>query len=171
MENTSTANLELIANSYVKYRDVVHGYLRKRLVNDFEAEDLTQDVFIKLVSYKQLIKPETVHFFIFTIAKNISIDYNRRFFKKMEMNKYFMEETDNHTNNTEETISYNELLRIEEKAVHSLSEQCKKVYKLSMHGDYTYREMAEILEISPRTIEKHIMNGRTKVRRYMAAVI
>jgi RNA polymerase sigma-70 factor (ECF subfamily) len=171
MENTSTANQQLIANSYVKYRDVVHGYLRKRLVNDFEAEDLTQDVFIKLVTYAQMLRPETVQYFIFTIAKNLSIDYNRRFFKKLEISQSIIEDMDYRANTTEDEIAYNELVLIEQKAIESLPLQRGKVYQLSMHGDYSYREMADMLDISPRTVEKHLLTGRADVRRYVAAVI
>lgn len=171
MENTSAANQQLIASSYVKYRDVLHGFFRKHLVNDFEAEDLTQDVFFRLVTYAQILKPETVHYFIFTIARNLSIDYNRRFFKKLEVSQYLLEESDCHANTTEDEVCYNELVCIEQKAMKSLPEQRCKVYQLSMHGEYTYKEMAEKLDISPRTVEKHLMIGRADVRRYIAAVI
>ncbi|HET9571832.1 MAG TPA: sigma-70 family RNA polymerase sigma factor [Bacteroidales bacterium] len=171
MENTLNNNQQLIADSYVKYRDVVHGYFRKRLVNDFEAEDLTQDVFIKLVTYAQMLRPDTVQYFIFTIARNLSIDYNRRFFKKLEIAQYLMNETDSCSNTTENEIAYNELVCIEQQALQSLPEQRGKVYQLSMYGEYTYKEMAEILDISPRTVEKHLFTGRADVRRYIAAVI
>lgn len=171
MENTALTPDQIITAAYEKYRATVHGFFRKRLINDFEAEDLTQDVFIKLVNCSQMLRPETVQFFIFAIARNLSIDYNRRFFKKLEVTQAVFEEMAVSANTTENDIAYNELVCIEQAAMKTLPEQRCKVYQLSMHGDYSYKEMAEQLNISPRTVEKHLLTGRSDVRRYIAAVI
>jgi RNA polymerase sigma factor (sigma-70 family) len=171
METTAPTTYQIITTAYEKYRATVYGYFRKRLINDFEAEDLTQDVFIKLVNYSQMLRPETVQYFIFAIAKNLSIDYNRRFFKKLEVTQYVLEESTVSANTTENDVAYNELVCIEHEALNTLPEQRSRVYQLSMHGDYTYKEMAEQLNISPRTVEKHLLTGRSDVRRYIAAVI
>jgi len=171
MENTTLTPEKIITAAYEKYRATVHGFFRKRLINDFEAEDLTQDVFIKLVNCSQMLRPETVQYFIFAIAKNLSIDYNRRFFKKLEVTQNVLDEMAVSANTTEDEIAYNELVCIEQDALKTLPEQRCKVYQLSMYGDYSYKEMAEQLHISPRTVEKHLLTGRADVRRYVAAVI
>lgn len=161
----------IIADAYQTYRPAVLGYFTKRLVQNFEAEDLTQDVFIKLVGLGQMLRQETVQYLIFTIARNLCIDYNRRFFKKLEVCKNVLDESEALSCTTEDCVAYNELLLLEQKAIDQLPAQRKKVYQLSMHGDYSYREMAENLQISPRTIEKHLLMGRNHVRNYIAACI
>jgi RNA polymerase sigma factor (sigma-70 family) len=171
MENTLLTPEQIITAAYKKYRATVHGFFRKRLINDFEAEDLTQDVFIKLVNCSQMLRPETVQYFIFTIARNLSIDYNRRFFKKLEVTQYVLDEMPVSANTTEDEIAYNELVCIEQAALKTLPAQRSKVYQLSMYGDYSYKEMADQLQISPRTVEKHLLTGRSDIRRYIAAVI
>jgi RNA polymerase sigma factor (sigma-70 family) len=171
MENTTPTPDQIITAAYEKYRATVYGFFRKRLINDFEAEDLTQDVFIKLVNGAQMLRPETVHYFIFAIARNLSIDYNRRFFKRMEVTQNVMDEMPLSANTTEDEVAYNELVCMEHEALKTLPEQRCKVYQMSMHGDYSYKEMAQKLHLSPRTVEKHLLTGRAEVRRYVAAVI
>lgn len=104
-------------------------------------------------------------------ARNLCIDYNRRFFKKLEVCKNVLDESEELSCTTEDCVAYNELLQLEQKAIEQLPTQRKKVYQLSMHGDYSYREMAENLQISPRTVEKHLLMGRNHVRSYIAACI
>jgi RNA polymerase sigma factor (sigma-70 family) len=171
MENTTQTPEQIVASAYKTYRATVYGFLKKRLVIDFEAEDLTQDVFIKLLNCSQMLRPDTIQYFIFAVARNLSIDYNRRFFKKLEVAQNVINESSLSANTTEDEVAYNELLYIEQKAMKKLPEQRCKVYMMSMYGQYSYKEMAEKLHISPRTVEKHLLTGRADVRRYVAAAI
>jgi RNA polymerase sigma factor (sigma-70 family) len=171
MENSLQESGKIICAAYERYRPAVLGYFHKRLLNEFEAEDLTQDVFLKLLNYEKLLRQDTVQHFIFTIARNLSIDYNRRFFKRIEITQDVMENMELFSNTTENTVAYNELLLIEGMAINKLPEQRGKVYRLSMHGNFSYKEMAEQLKLSPRTIEKHLLLGRSHIREYVAACI
>jgi len=171
MENTTQTPEQIVASAYETYRAAVYGFFKKRLVIDFEAEDLTQDVFIKLLNCSQMLRPDTIQHFIFAVARNLSIDYNRRFFKKLEVAQNVINESSLSANTTEDEVAYNELRCIEQKAIKKLPEQRCKVYMMSMYGEYSYKEMAEKLNISPRTVEKHLLTGRADVRRYVDAAI
>ncbi|MDP4276576.1 MAG: sigma-70 family RNA polymerase sigma factor [Bacteroidota bacterium] len=171
MKNATTTKQEqIVIQAYEKYRPVVCGFFRKRLVHNFEAEDLTQDVFTKLLTLSAFIREEAVGILIFTIARNLAVDYNRRFFKRLEVTQALMErEEGSSCNSTEDTLFYHELLHLEKEAVNQLSLQRQKVYSLSLNGEYSYKEMAQMLELSPRTIEHHLISGRAEVRKYIAA--
>ena len=132
MKDTPHSSTQIIADAYEKYRNTVLGFFRKRLINNFEAEYLTQDVFIKLVNCSQIIRPETVHYFIFAIAKNLSIDYNQRFFRRNEIIQNMVENRSLSANTTEDEIACNELVCIENEAIRKLTEKRAKVYQLSM---------------------------------------
>ena len=85
METIANTYDDIITRSYEEYYQVILAYITYRITHRYEAEDLTQDVFVRLLDYKQMLRPDTVKYFLFTIAHNIVIDYIRRYYKKQEI--------------------------------------------------------------------------------------
>ena len=71
---------ELIAQAYETYRDRVAGYINYRINDEEAARDLTQEVFLRMLEYSQLIYEEAMENFIFTIARNKVNDYLRHYY-------------------------------------------------------------------------------------------
>ena len=91
MENKKMKSVQLIADSYMSYHRSVCFYIYYRINSKDDAEDLAQDVFLRLMDYKQMLRPDTVKFFIYTIARNLVNDYLRRHYKKQEVTSYIYE--------------------------------------------------------------------------------
>jgi RNA polymerase sigma-70 factor (ECF subfamily) len=64
---------------YVRHAPEVARYLRRLTRDDHEAEDLTQDVFTKLITAIDKYEPREVPFaaWVMRVARNIAIDYLR----------------------------------------------------------------------------------------------
>jgi RNA polymerase sigma-70 factor (ECF subfamily) len=64
---------------YVRYAPEVIRYLRRLTRDDHEAEDLTQDVFMKLITVIGKYEPREVPFvaWVMRVARNVAIDYLR----------------------------------------------------------------------------------------------
>lgn len=105
METTANTSDNIITRSYEEYYQVILTYITYRITHRYEAEDLTQDVFVRLLDYKQMLRPDTVKYFLFTIARNIVIDYIRRYYKKQEIDSYIYDTMSTSTNETEEKLS------------------------------------------------------------------
>lgn len=73
----STKDFELI---YDTYYEKVLGFVKKRVTNQEVAEDLTGDIFEKILKYMEDFKWQgiTVSAWIFRIARNHIIDYYRK---------------------------------------------------------------------------------------------
>ena len=56
-----------------------------------------------------------------------------------------------------------ELLQQVNRAVRELPPKCRIVYKLVKEEGLTYKEVAEVLDISPRTVENHIAVAVRKI--------
>ena len=78
MENPTMTSTQLVADSYASYHRSVYLYIYYRINSKEEAEDLSQDVFLRLMDYKKMLRPDTVKYFIHTIARNLVNDYLRR---------------------------------------------------------------------------------------------
>lgn len=105
METIANTYDDIITRSYEEYYQVILNYITYRITHRYEAEDLTQDVFVRLLDYKQMLRPDTVKYFLFTIARNIVIDYIRRYYKKQEIDSYIYDTMSTSTNETEEKLS------------------------------------------------------------------
>ena len=80
-----------------------------------------------------------------------------------------------YNNSVGESIAYNELNELIEKEINSLPEKCKLVFTLSREENFSFKEIANELNISISTVEKHIVKAlkilRTKLKDHIALLI
>ena len=62
------SSVQLITDSYQNYHRSVYLYILYKIGKDEDAKDLAQDVFLRLMDYKQMLRPETIKYFIFSIS-------------------------------------------------------------------------------------------------------
>lgn len=155
---------ELILKAYLSRRDAIRGYILKRIGNYADSEDLTQDVFARLLEYNTLLTEQTLPSFIYTIARNQVIDYLRRHACSRRAAEYFFVHSHRSIRNTEEQIAVNELERLEEQSVAAMSPRKAKVYLLYVHENRSVDEISESLQLSRRTVENHIFSARVDLR-------
>ena len=140
---------DIITCSYKEYHQIILNYITYRITHRCEAEDLAQDVFVRLLDYKQMLRPDTVKYFLFTIARNIVTDYLRRYYKKQEK------------------IIADDLCKTEQRILAAFPVQRRTVYALSRYEEKDTEEIANMLNLSQRTVDYHLFLGRRDMRRYM----
>ena len=79
---------DFFSECYLKYREHIKNYIALRICRPYEAEDLAQDVFVRLWEYRMFVKPDTVWSLLFTIARNIVTDQIRRYYKQEDFVAY-----------------------------------------------------------------------------------
>ncbi len=171
MEDISQTTYHLIASSYETYHEQVRRYIRSRINEADDADDLAQDVFLRLMECGQMLREETAKDFIFTIARNLVIDYLRRYYKRQEITSYIYDMQETATNEPESRVITRDLQVHEWMKVIALPEQRRKVYCMSRYEDRSTAEIAAMLNLSLRTVENHLFRGRKEVREYMRQCI
>lgn len=166
-----TSSIHLIEDSYKKYQRSVFLYIYYKIGNKEEAEDLVQDVFVRLMDYQQMLRVDTIKHFIFTISRNLLYDYLRHYYKRLEVTSYIYDQRETCTNETEGQVIARDLLFLEKKKVAQLSEQRRKVYMMTRFENKTLPEVSRILNLSSRTVENHLFASRKMVREYMRQCI
>lgn len=70
---------EAVGFLYARYADNVHGYVRSIVHDTHEAEDVTQQVFAKLINSISKYEEREVPFFawILRVARNVAVDHLR----------------------------------------------------------------------------------------------
>lgn len=162
---------ELIAEYYTDYHHSVYLYIYHKINSKEESKDLSQDVFLRLMEYNQMLRRDTVKYFIFTIARNLVTDYLRGYYRKQEMTSYMYDVAEYSNNETESGIIANDLLAHEIIKLRKLPLQRQKIYTLHRFEDQSTADIAADLNLSHRTVENHLFISRKEIREYMQQCI
>lgn len=161
----------LITQAYIDFHEQILNYIRFRVNNADDAEDLAQDAFVRLLDYKLMLRPETVKSFIYTIVRNLVIDYIRRQYRKQEVSANMYEFSKDYTDSFESQFHAEDILRLENGMLMTLPKQRKLIYTLDRFEEKSADEISTQLNISKRTVESHLFSSRKAVREYIRKCI
>ncbi|CAG9889133.1 MULTISPECIES: sigma-70 family RNA polymerase sigma factor [Bacteroides] len=171
MENIDMSSVQLISDSYKNYHRSVYLYILYKIRKDEDAKDLSQDVFLRLMDYKQMLRPETIKHFIFSICRNLVIDYLRRHYKMQEITSYFLDQIPTSINDVESQIIANDISTCEQERVLRLPMQRRKIYVMSRFRHKSSAYISACLGLSVRTVENHLFVSRKEIREYIQQCI
>lgn len=152
---------------YKDYRKAVENFFFSRVQNRMDSEDMTQDLFIRLMDYDRMLRADTVKSFIFTIARNMIIDYYRHFYKRLEVEDYVIQQEKNVCYEMEQKIIARNIESFEQNKLKLFPPQRRKIYYLNRYKEYSVNEISEEMSISKRTVENHLRIGRKEMREYL----
>ncbi|WP_175404060.1 RNA polymerase sigma factor [Mucilaginibacter sp. PPCGB 2223] len=151
---------------YDVYFDRIAAYVFKMSKSEEVSEEIVQDVFMKLwVNRAALLNVEMPQAYLFSIARNKTIDYLRKLAKETNLIALLAENIQHHTNNAEKRIETQELRSLIAKAIAQLSPQKQKVFQLSKYEDLSHDEIARELNLSKSTIKNHLSETTQYLRR------
>jgi RNA polymerase sigma-70 factor (family 1) len=134
--------------------DYIRNYLYYLSGDIGLAEDLAQDVFLKLWEYRGKVDDSTVKSLLFRIAKNLFINSHKR--KVIDL-KFISKQTDNIENESPQYILELKEFDIRlQRAISNLPEQCRTFFLMNRIDDLKYQEIANNFGISVKAVEKQI---------------
>ncbi len=161
---------EAFAQLYEEYFDKVYRYIYLRLGNQSEVEDLTQEVFVKVLeaigSYKWRGLPFAA--WLFRIARNHMIDYLR---KEGKVEKIAWDDNIAHVEGPNPASVAEQSIESEElrDSINKLSPAQRAVISLRFGSGLSVAEVAEVLGKSPGTVKALQHGGIVALRRMMLA--
>jgi len=134
--------------------------------NVADAQDLTQETFIKALQHQEQLKDEqkAAHW-LSRIATNTAIDFLRRNSRATFCE--IDEAPESHTESPEQELLRGEHREYLEDGLRLLSPRERQALLLRDVEGLPAEEVASILDCSKATVRSHIANARTKLRRYM----
>lgn len=167
-ENREQALIRAMKLGSTKAFDSIYQMYSKRLYtfslqfikSHEEAEEIVQDVFIKLWNNREQIKQDkTLHSLLFIMAKHHLINAYR-----LKVNSYIYEDYIGYINafseeNTHYRLEYNEFMAHFEQVMKTLPLTQQKVIRLSRLQQLSNREIAEELSLSEQTIKNQLSLG------------
>jgi RNA polymerase sigma-70 factor (ECF subfamily) len=134
--------------------------------NVADAQDLTQETFIKALQHQEQLKDEqkAAHW-LSRIATNTAIDFLRRNSRATFCE--IDEAPESHTESPEQELLRGEHREYLEDGLRLLSPRERQALLLRDVEGLPAEEVASILDCSKATVRSHIANARIKLRRYM----
>lgn len=143
----------------------------KRILNDsIEAQDVTQDVLMKLWDMRgELNKYNSIEALAMTTTRNLSLDRarrkNLRYSKEPEI-KYEITTIDN-----KNELEDKELGEIVRKAIQNLGEPQRTIMHLRDIEQYSFEEIEPIVGMTKETLRVNLSRARKKVRAELKKII
>ncbi len=145
---------------YLMWRKPIHNLLVKLTGSSADAEDITQEVFIKLWEIHEKVDPaKDIRALLYVMARNAAL----ALFKKRKVRKDYLDHTvfdDIDATTTYDIVVEREKLLLAELAVSRLEPQTQRIYEMSEKLLMTHDQIATKLGISPQSVSNqlHIAN-------------
>jgi RNA polymerase sigma-70 factor (ECF subfamily) len=139
------------------------------------AEDVAQQSFIILWTKRKQVDIQTdLYAYLRKITVNTALADNRKDARRDAI-RAELPPTSTKQYNAEDRLTEKELKRDIDLAVEDLPRQCRAIFKLSRYEELTYKEIAETLDISPKTVENHMGKAlkllRQSLRQYLHSLL
>ena len=160
--NEDICNESLFASIFEKYSKDLHDFLYYKFGESYNPKDQVQDAFIKLWENCGKVTPNKAKSFLFTVANNLTLNLTAH--KKVVL-KHQQQKPKHYTNeNPQFILEGYEYMQKLQNALSNLSEAQRTAFMLNRVEGKKHKEIAELLSISQKAVEKRIYGALKKLR-------
>lgn len=164
MQADSERGMRLIMH---KYGECIYWHVRRLLVNHDDAQDATQETFIKVFrSFRSLKDPKAMRTWIYRIATNVSLSIIER----GKALQGLLENIDKSGVDiaADSYIDYSDLEAVKlQKAIHSLPPKQQAAFCMRYYDEMEYSQIAEATETTLSTAKVNYHLAKEKIIKYM----
>ena len=160
---------QLITNYYITHRDELLAYASSRLGGRAEAEDVIQNVFLRLLTSTKLISEVTLPALVYTTARNMIFDIHRRRSHATDYEHYIRAVCSEELS-ADSVYSMHEIVERLERGLARLPENFREVYRLHIYDGMKVSEICQQTGDSYKSVEYRLGTARKVVRSYLKAI-
>lgn len=172
MLKAGEGNLQSFEELVLKHQKAVLNAAFRYTGNPSVAEELTQDVFVRVFRAAKSYRPEArFSTWLFTIVRNVCMNYKMREGKQdhqMDADNDLVEISQNQENPEQRAIRRELEVKIQ-KAIMSLPESLRLPLILSQFQQMPYEEVAQVLELSVAAVKVRIHRARNALAEILIA--
>ena len=147
---------EAFSAMYKLYWEKVYNFSRLYLASSEDVAEIVQEVFIKLWETRHLIDEEqSFEGFLFIITRNQIFKYSRKRLNYSFLKMTVMQSIEK-SYEEEDQLEIADLKKHLSVLISQLPERQQEIFRLSRERHMTYKQIAEQLSISEKTVEYHM---------------
>lgn len=162
----SEAQRSRVTEEFMKNLGGLRSYLSGFFHSTHDIEDILQDTYIRAVEAEKINQIQTPKAFLYKICKNLAINHHNKAAQKLT--SYIEDFEELHV--LDSTASLEDSIEQENRfvqfcnAVKLLPTQCRSVFVLKKVYGLSSKEIAQRMDISVSTIDKHLAKGMVSCR-------
>nr|WP_315242220.1 RNA polymerase sigma-70 factor [uncultured Flavobacterium sp.] len=149
---------------YNRYKNVVYSCALKITKSKILSEEVVQDVFLKIWFKKEKLT-DIAHFesYVFVTARNHIYNMIKQIARERTLQKK-LNYTDISFHPADAPLEDEQFTALLNGIIDQLPAQQQKVFRMIKEQDLSYQEIADLLEISPLTVRKHMAQALKFIR-------
>ena len=153
------------------YYPRVSEFIRRIVKSDSLAEDITQDIFVKIWERREIFGVEVQSFdkYIYVMSRNAALNALRRTGRITPLSNESMSQSD--ATSVEESYYAQEKELIIRLAVCQMPEQRRRIFEMSRYMGMDNQTIATTLNLSKKTVENHLTLALRTLRAALASWI
>ena len=154
---------------FIRYSPRIYNFSHSYLKNKADAEELVQDVFLKIWEKRELLDhAKNIKSLIFKIAVNSIYDFIRKKNIINAFNDFAKANFETGTENTWHSVILEDMNQNLQNLVMQLPEQQQKIFQLSKIDGLSSDEIAAKLNLSKRTVENHLYRAVSYLKEHFS---
>lgn len=156
----------IISKYYAEHVEDVRTFVRSRIGNSAEAADIVQNAFLRLLTLDAVLTSSTLASLVYTVVRNMITDYYRH---RRAVDEYM-----NFAGNRAErcipgslVYSVAEIYGILESGMARLTENQRRIYRMSLYDGMGVSDISETLNMKYKTVESRLGMARKEIRQYV----
>lgn len=150
-----------------------------RFVDENVAKDLVQEVFTSYWEQKKMIEADNIQSFLYKWLQNNCLNYIKHqnviddyeaCVHIAETRIAFLDEITDSNDVMKQVISH-DLREVIELSVKKLPPKCAEAFRFCYFYDMSHKEIAKVMDISPRTVEGHIRQAVLFLRKDLKDIL
>jgi RNA polymerase sigma-70 factor (ECF subfamily) len=156
-----------------QYHQKLYFFILSKTKSEYISEEVVQMAFTKLWQCRHTLREEyTISTQLFRIATTILIDFLRKYNTKDAVTARLDGlDIEKGIDSTNEKMRGAELQKQISEAVNDLPPVRKQVFEMSREQGMSYREIAETLSVSSKTVETHIYKALKQIKKHISMEI
>ena len=151
-ENIQKGNKNAFEQLFRSYYGYLCAFATKIIEDEIAAEEIVQDFFVKFWEKRVDLKIETsLKNYLFRSVKNLCLNHIKHNNIRTQYAKHVIYEAKN--SSYKDNFIEPDLAKKVEQSIRSLPEKRRKIFRMSREEGLKYREIAEKLKISVKTVE------------------
>lgn len=168
MKMSHKNNKSTLSDIFISYQNTIRGFIGRFVKHD-DIDDIVQETFVR--SYEANLKQEIKYArsYMLKTAKNLSLNHNAKWDNKFNdsIEDFVEPPVELNSTNFEDDYESKERFLCFCRATDQLSDSVRKCFILKKVYGLSQKEIAQYLQLSESTVEKHIAKGLLKSVQYM----
>ncbi len=165
IKKIKTGDKDAFERLFLKFYDPLCNFAWRYVHSVHISEELVQDVFLNVWESRERLDPDkNIKSYLYKAVRNKVLNYLKHKDVAEKYNKQIDWLNSVDISQMHDFDEQSEFIEAAQEAIEDLPEGARRIYKLSRKDGLSYQEIADVLDISVRTVESQMSRALEKLR-------